>query len=298
VGLVITDVDGPTGVVDASAATAAINLNGTYENGATYRTGSAADDIDIDVIATTENVKIYTGDGDDDIDAAAGLVGDANIYAEGGNDDINVSAADPGNPGTSDIIVIDGGTGIDTITLSATAADEMTVVSTATTGADADKIVNFDTNEDVLDYNGALSNGTTTSGVSTVEIADGTGTLSADLTSAFGANANATVFIFNNPVTGDADTALTNLANAAASAITSKYATFEAALISELGTITSLDSSLSTSDAVLFAFVNAADTVVVRVTNTNTGTNTLTADEIELIAVMDAEVLTNTGDIN
>lgn len=296
--LTITDVDGPTGVLDASAMTGSVNLNGTYENGATYRTGSAADDIDIDTVATTETFTLYTGDGADDIDAAAGFAGDATIYAEGGNDDINIASADPTSAGVNDIIVVDGGAGMDTINLSTTAADEQTVQSTATAVADADMIIGFDTAEDVFDYNGTLANGTTTSGVSTVEIADGSGTLSADLTTGLTANANATAYIFNNPVSGDTDTALTALTNSTASNLSTNYTTFETALISELSTVTSLDNILGTSDSVLFAFVNGADTAIVRVTNTDTSTaNTLTAAEIDLVGVFDAEVLTNTQDI-
>ena len=62
-----------------------------------------------------------------------------------GNDNINISAANPTSAGINDIIIVDGGAGIDAIILrSATAADEQTVQSTATLAADGDIIDGFD----------------------------------------------------------------------------------------------------------------------------------------------------------
>ena len=293
--LTITDIDDPTGVIDGSAMTAALNIGGTFTDGSTVKTSTKADDIDIDVVATTETVTIYAGAGDDDIDAAATLVGDATIYGEAGNDNINIALANPTSAGTNDIIVVDGGAGIDAIILrTATTTDEQTVQSTATLAADADIIDGFDEGEDLYDYNGTLANGTAST-MSDTAIADGSGTLNADVVTAM-ASANATAYVFANNVIGTTATTLTTLADATVATFAAAEAAFIDALVSELnGTITGLDATLSTTDAVIFQFDNGTDSVAVRVTNTDTSTsNTLTAAELEVVAVFDAAVLTTT----
>jgi hypothetical protein len=292
--LTITDIDDPTGVIDGRAMTAALNINGTYTNGSTVYTSSVADDIDVDVVAAGENVIIYAGAGNDDIDAAATLVGDATIYGEAGNDNINVALADPNTAGSTDIVIVDGGAGIDAIVLRTTAADEQIVQSTATLAADGDVIDGFDENEDEYDYNGTVANGTATS-MSDVAIADGGGTLNADIVTAMN-SVNATGYVFANDVTGTTATTLTTLADATVDTFAAAEAAFIAALVTEInGTVTNLDSTLSTTDAVIMSFDNGTDTVAVRVTNTDTSTaNTLTAAELEVVAVFDAAVLTVT----
>jgi hypothetical protein len=293
--LTISDIDDPTGVIDGSSMTAALNINGTYTNGSTVKTSTVADDIDIDVVAAGENVIIYAGAGNDDIDAAATLVGDATIYGEAGNDNINIALADPNAPGAADIIVVDGGAGIDAIVLrTATTSDEQTVQSTATLAADGDIVDGFDEGEDEFDYNGTVANGTATS-MSDSNIADGGGTLNADIVTAMN-SVNVTGYIFANNVTGTTATTLTTLADATVDTFAAAETAFIAALVSEInGSVTNLDSTLSTTDSVIMAFDNGADSVAVRVTNTDTTVaNTLTAAELEVVAVFDAAVLTAT----
>ena len=63
------------------------------------------------------------------------------------------------------------------------------------------------------------------------------------------------------------------------------------------GAIANLDTVLGTSDAVLFQFSTNTDTFVLRVTNSDQSTtNTLTADEIELVGVFAATVDLVAGD--
>jgi len=292
--LTIDDIDDPTGVIDGSAMTAALNIGGTFTNGSTVKTSTKADNIDLDTLSGGETVTIYAGAGNDDIDAAATFVGGGTIYGEAGNDDINIATADPATAAT-DIITVNGGAGIDNITLRTTALDEQTVQSSATLAADADIVTGFDTGEDEFDYNGTLANGTAT-GVSTTSIADGSGTLNADVVTAMN-SANTTHYFFVNHVSGTAATTLTTLADATVATFAAAEAAFVDALISELGgAITNLDATLGTSDSVLFTMENGADTVTMRVTNTDTSVaNTLTAAEVEVVAVFDAEVLA-TGD--
>lgn len=270
--------------------TAAFNIAGTVQNGQTITASSVADDLDITVVATGETATINGDGGNDDVDVAAGAVGLLTINGGAGNDDINVAlASNPGTAGT-DIITVDGGAGIDVITLATVAGDERRVASTAEVAADADIIEAFNTTHDLFDYNGTLANGTTTSGIGTVvTVADGSGTLSADITTGLTGNANTTVFVFANQVSGDAATSLNLLGDATVATLTALWTTFEADLIAEFGVITSLDASLGSSDSVLFVFDDNDDSVIVRVTNTDTSTaNTITAAEIELIAISDA----------
>ena len=67
----------------------------------------------------------------------------------------------------------------------------------------------------------------------------------------------------------------------------STYATFETSLATLLGTISGLDAALGTTETVLLNVDDGTNSVVLKVTNTDTSTaNTLTAEELDLVAIM------------
>ena len=90
-------------------------------------------------------------------------------------------------------------------------------------------------------------------------IADGSGTLKADVVTAM-ASTNATTYVFANNVLGTTATTLTTLADATVATFAAAESAFVDALVSELtGAITGLDATLSTTDSVLFQFDNGTD---------------------------------------
>jgi hypothetical protein len=182
--------------------------------------------------------------------------------------------------------VINGGGGIDTITVTtATGTAFVDIQSTATAHADADHVDGFISTQDDFDYNGALSNGTKTnaSGIASTEIASATTIAGALATAGAGDDL---VFIATTDIAGASETALD--AVEAATTVATLDAAVAALVANDLGTIAGLDSVLGATDFVLFQISTNSATFVLRVNNFNTTVaNTLTADEIKIVGVFD-----------
>jgi hypothetical protein len=294
--LTLTSTGSLTGVVDAAAMTGVFTT--TTSTTALSVTGGSGDDV-ITTGAATAAQTINAGAGDDTITAGA-IVGTAagsvayTFNGDAGSDTITTAAAAGiagGALGTDAIFSINGGAGVDFITLGADGDVSHDIVSTATTVADADRLSGFETGaaaqDDDYDYNGALLNDTATTVVSTS---------STTLVLSLASDVDATNFIVSTALTSTADSTLTTLANTTASAaFTTAAAAFETALVASLGTVTGLDTIVGSGESVLLTFVNAADSVVVRFTNSDTTTaNTITVAEIEVVAVFDGTVLVAT----
>jgi hypothetical protein len=271
----VVDATGLSGAFTTTTSTSAITVNG----------GSGADSLTTGAVATSTVQTLNGGAGNDTLTAGTVILA-ADLYMNGGaGSDTIVATGAAGAANKVAETFANGGAGVDFITLDATATNSIGyVVSTVTATADADRVASFTTTEDHLDYNGTLKNDTITA----VETSTAT-----TLAGALSGNSDATVFIDNGNLTGDAATALTNLANTTNSdAFLTAAATFEAALVALEGTITGLDGTVGSGETVLMSFDNGTDTVTVRFQNTDTSTaNTMTVDEIEIVAVYDAAVL-------
>ena len=190
--------------------------------------------------------------------------------------------------------VVNGGAGIDAITITAGNAD---VQSDAIASANADLISAFVTTTNDFDYNGALSNGTGAgNGIATTEVASAA-TITAALATADAEND--IIFIATTDLTGDQETAAD--ATVLGGMTAAEATTLEEALVAAggalNGAIANLDTLFSATDAVLFQFSTDTDTFVIRVTNNDRAvTNTLTASEIELVGVFAAATDLVAGD--
>ena len=277
--LTLTSANNITGVVDFSAMTAAVTVTVTDTTSQTITLGQAGDTLTATgVVATGQSQIINGGAGNDSI--TAGIIvdgGSVTFNGDAGSDTLS-TAAMTGATGASTAFV-NGGAGLDFITLDASAGNSVDVVSTATGVADADEVTAFTTTVDDFDYNGTLLNGSTT----TVSV-----TSNATLAGGLAAGNTSTVYIVTTALTGQAATDMTALvAESTVAGITADYATFEASLATALGTITGLDSILGTTETVLLNIDDGTNSVVLKVTNTDTSTaNTLTAAELDLVAVM------------
>nr|WP_281414933.1 DUF4214 domain-containing protein [Aurantimonas sp. DM33-3] len=200
--------------------------------------------------------------------------------------------------------IVNGKGGLDTIIVTKDAASSgfATVQSEVTTAANSDIVLGFVTGENKFDYNGALVNGTGTSsnGIQGAEIA--TGTTFANAIAAGNAN-NAIVFQATTDLTGAQETALDTLVGGAAGSgftaanINAVKAAFLATGGALNGTIANLDATLGAGDSALVQFETDTDTVVFRITNTDTAVaNTLTADEVQLVGVFDSTASIAAGD--
>jgi hypothetical protein len=195
--------------------------------------------------------------------------------------------------------LVNGKAGIDTITVTKDIASSgfATVQSEAIVSADSDLITDFVSTENKFDFNGTLANGTGAgAGIAATEVASAA-TIAAAL--ATGDAANDIVFIATTDLTGAQETALD-------AAVTGGMTAAEAdAVIAALvgtggalnGAIANLDTVLGVADSVLFQFSTDSDTMLVRVTNTDvSGTNTLTASEVQLVGVFAATTDLVAGD--
>jgi len=281
------------GVVDASGLDAAFTTT-TSTTAITVNSGDKADSLTSGLLATGVTQTINGGGGNDTLTAGQ-IVTTGNLVLNGdaGSDTINVAAMDGNSSGTViSTFKVNGGEGVDFIVLDAVDTYVVgDVVSTVEATADADLIDDFDTTEDDIDYNGTLKNGT----VTTVDKADDT-----TLAAAISEDATATVYYVTGNLTGAAATALTNLADDTTSEeFLAAADTFIDAYVAAIGStaITGLDNAISGTDTVLIVVDNNADTAVLRFQNTDTAVaNTITAAELELVAVLDAGVLVD-GDI-
>jgi len=291
--LTFTTTGSLTGVLDATAMTGALTVTDTKDDVAiVINSGSGADSITLDDDQTAA-VTVRTGDGDDTVNGGT-INNDGSMLLTvdlgAGNDTLDFSGVDGSDTGTDTNTItteITGGAGVDIITLGDSgAADAILndINSSAETSGDIDHITGFITTADDFDYGGTLLNDAAT----TVTVS-AQGTLAA----ALAADADATVYGATNNLTGSASTELTALANATTvEGINTEAADFEAALAGALGTVAGLDSTLGAGEAVLLVVDNATDSAIVRITNTDTSVaNTLTAAEIEVIAVFEDEVV-------
>jgi len=277
-----------TGVADFSAMTGAVTTTTAANKAITVLGGSGDDSL---TTGAADNVAqtIKGGAGDDTITAGA-IIGETTginytFNGEAGSDTITTAAAvgDTSADGLDAIFSINGGDGLDFITLGSDADISHDVVSTATGVADADEITGFESgtsgNDDDFDYNGTVKNdsATTITAVSNATLAGG-----------LAADADATVYIVSTALTGAAATTMAALvAESTVAGITADYATFESALSTALGTVTGLDNVLSADETVLLNVDDGTNSVILKVTNTDTTTaNTLTAAELDLVAVM------------
>jgi hypothetical protein len=275
--ITVSSINNITGVVDFTASTANNTVTVTDTSAQTVSFGSGNDTITTGIVDSSTQT-INGGAGNDTI--IAGIIVKAGVLklnGDAGSDTITVAAMTGATSNSS--ATIDGGTGVDFITLDANAKNSVDVVSTATTLADCDKITGFTTTVDKFDFNGAVLNDTAT----TI-----TAVSNATLAGAIAADVDATVYIVSTAFTDAAATDMAALVAATtASAITSTYATFEESFATVLGTVAGLDSALNTSETILLNVADGTNSVILKVTNTDTSTaNTLTAAELDLVAIM------------
>jgi hypothetical protein len=231
-----------------------------------------------------------------------GGIANATADAENAMSIIGGSAGDTITTSGAAADLVNGKGGIDSITITDDGVGGQTafadVQSDAITSADADLITGFVTAQNDFDYNGALSNGTGAgAGIAAGEIASAASVAAALATADA---ANDIVFFVTGATDGTTDAAVDAFV-AGASATTATA--IETALLGTggtlNGTIVGLDTTLGTSDAVLFVFSDAGTghSLALRVTNADQSTtNTLTADEIEVIGVFNTATLV-AGDI-
>jgi hypothetical protein len=275
--ITVSSTNNITGVVTFTGSTADNTVTVTDTTAQTISFGSGNDTITTGVVASSTQI-INGGAGNDTM--TAGIITTAGVLqlnGDAGSDIITVAAMTGATTASS--ATINGGTGVDFITLDSNAGNTVDVVSTATTLADADKITGFTTTVDDFDYDGALVNDTATT-ITAVSNATLAGGIAADV--------DATVYIISTAVTDAAATDMAALVAATTeTAITSTYATFETSLATLLGTISGLDAALGTTETVLLNVDDGTNSVVLKVTNTDTSTaNTLTAEELDLVAIM------------
>jgi hypothetical protein len=284
--ITLTTTVGISGVVDMSAATGANIVTVTSTGGQTVTFGSGNDTLTASGLVAANTTQIINGGAGDDTLTAGAVVADGaaiSIRGDAGSDTINVDAVDGTAGGALTTASVNGGAGVDFITgtggAGAATHAVTIVVSTATLTEDADEITGFISATDDFDYNGAVLNDTATT-ITAVSNATFAGGLAAD--------ADATVYIVSTALTGAAATDMTALvAESTVAGIIEKYATFEASLLANLGTITGLDSTLGANEFVLLNIDDGTNSVILRVNNSSTAVaNTLIASEVELIGVM------------
>jgi hypothetical protein len=275
--ITVSSTDNLVGVVDFTNSNQNNTVMATDTTAQTISFGSGDDTITTGVVASSTQI-INGGSGNDTI--SAGIITTAGVLelnGEAGSDIISVAAMTGADMASS--ATINGGTGVDFITLDSNPGNSVDVVSTATTLADSDKITGFTTVTDNFDYNGNVLNDTAT----TITVVSG-----ATLAGGIAADSDATVYIVTTPLTDAAAADMVKLvAETTVSAITSQYATFEVSLAAALGTIDGLDTALSASETVLLNIDDGSNSVVLKVTNTDkTTANTLIAAELDLVAIM------------
>jgi len=286
--ITVSSTNNITGVVDFTASTANNTVTVTDTTAQTISFGSGNDTLTASGLVADATQTINGGAGNDTI--TAGVIADNASFivnGEAGSDTISVAAMVGTTNATT--ATINGGAGLDFITLDANASNAVDVVSTASTVADADEVTAFTTAVDDFDYNGTVLNDTAT----TI-----TAVSNATLAGGIAADGDATVYIVSTALTGAAATDMAALvAESTVAGITTDYATFEASFAAALGTVAGLDAALTASETVLLNVDDGTNSVIMKVTNTDTTTaNTLTAAELDLVAVMVAADDLVTGD--
>ena len=233
------------------------------------------------------------------IDVAATLTvagtvnGTATLAVLGGavNDTISVTTSDANEADNNDAIAVNvtAGNGLDSITLAVaegtgTAATTVTIISTATSLANGEIITGFGATAGATyryDYNGTLQAAPT-------NVGDGATLADALAVAAVDGVYIATSSIANNGsnLQGDAFQAVLG---SSASTLAANYATLEAALLATggalNGTIAGLDADISNGNAALIVLDNGVGSIVLRIVNSTTTANTITAAEIDLVGV-------------
>ena len=294
--ITVSSTNNITGMVDFTASTANNTVTVTDTIAQTITFGAGNDTLTASGLLATGVTQTINGGAGTDTLTAGIIITSGNLVLNGGAgvDTINTVAM-VGGAAEISTAVVDGGAGIDFITLdpNTTASQVLQDVdSTVATSADMDVIVGFTTAIDDVDYNGTLLNGANT----TVVKAD-----DATLAAAIVEDADATVFYVTTDLIGSAGTVLTNLANVTTTTSNAALqSTFEAAFVTVIGgtAITGLDTAVGTGETVLLAYDNGTDSVLMKFTNSDTGTaNTITAAELELVAVFDATATLAAGDV-
>jgi len=295
--LTVSDTSNISGVVDFTESTGDNTVSVTPTAAQTINFGSGDDTLTASgLLATGVTQTIRGGAGDDSLTAGAVITtGNLVLNGEAGSDTINTAALVGAAGPVISTASVNGGADIDFITLDPdtnTGQVLQDVVTTAVATADMDRIVGFTTAVDDVDFNGTLLNGSN----STVVKADDT-----TLAAAIVEDADATVFYVTTNLAGTAASTLTTLADATTSStVTTAAAAFEAAFVDAIGdtAITGLDTAVSGTETVLLAYDNGVDSVLMYFTNSDTGTaNTITVDEIEIVAVFDATATLAAGDV-
>ena len=231
---------------------------------------------------------------------AAGLGGTATTALTGSssNDTFVVtinSAADDNDDATATNLSM--GNGIDTVTYSltagGTATDILTITSTASTAANADIITGFATGVDFLDYNGRTNGGFTANATATTQTANAT--LAGGIAAVAASNYIITTDIADSAGGNTSGTAFTALLASTATNLSANYDALEAQLVASggifNGAIIGLDAAVASTESALITIDNGTGSVVMRFTNSDATGNTVTAAELDLVAVFTDEVL-------
>jgi hypothetical protein len=259
------------GRMDVTAAT--LTTGGTINAGALLTKG-------VDVSAT--------------LTLASGLNATAALSISGGAiaDTITVvvnDAADTGNDASTTSIT--GGGGIDVISYTAgttgSGTNVLTLVSTATTVANADIVTGFVSALDKIDYNGALTNGAVTDDVANATLAGGIAAQAG-----YGA-----YIVTTNIADSGANTSgsvFATLLGSTAANLSTNFDALKAQLVASggifNGAITGLDAAIATDETALITLDNGTGSIVMRFTNTDATGNLVSASELQLVGV-----LTNTA---
>ena len=205
----------------------------------------------------------------------------------------NDSSNDTGDDLTA--VAVNGGAGIDTITYTLTAGttDVMTITSTASTVANADIITGFATGNDFIDYNGLTNGGFSANATATTQTANAT--LAGGIGALAASNFIITTDIADTAAGNTSGTAFTSVLSSTAATLADNYAALEAQLVASggifNGAITGLDAAVSATEACTITIDNGTGSVIMRFTNSDATGNTVTAAELDLIAVCTDAVL-------
>jgi hypothetical protein len=214
----------------------------------------------------------------------------SNITGSAVADTFTITANDTNDADNDDNLItnLTPGGGVDTITYTDTAtdvADVFTVISTATGVADADIITGINSNNaaTVINYDGTVQ-GTIATDVDT----------GATLAAAIAVAGTQSVYVVTTDIADSganlSGTTMGTLLASSASTLAANYEAFEAQLVATGGilasTITGLDADLTASEAALLVVDNGTGSAIMRITNTTATGNTLTAAELDLVAIL------------
>ena len=276
-----------TTVTLAGYANSALNtITGNLD--ITAATLTTAGTIDASGLATTNGVDIAVTFA---VGSGANGTEPLSFTGSSANDTIAVThnhTAETGDDLTT--TAINGGAGIDIFTQTMTSAsdgDVMTITSTASTVANADIITGFRTGTDFINYDGLTNGGFSANATATTQ------TLNATLAGGINAAA-ASNYIISDDIADTAGgntsgTAMTSILSSTAATLADNYAALEAQLVASggifNGAITGLDAAVAATESATIAIDNGTGSVLMRFTNSTATGNTVTADELDLIAV-------------